>query len=408
VSSLRKDYIWNTLGTSAVNFISLLLLIAVTRINGIEDAGIFSFCFSFAMLFFMIGLYGGRIYQVSDVHGEFESRTYIMLKFITSAAMLLAAVVFILANDYDRDRVILLLSIVIYKILDAIADPLYGVMQRNGRLYYAGISMTLKAVIGFAAFLIVNLVTYDIILSSYCLIIANAIFMAIYDIPRVRRLEKIGRMTRDSLKPTFILLKVSVYIFAFALFANLLINIPRYFVDVHHSEKDLGLFGIVIMLATMLNLFVTFVIQPRIVSLSERFANAEYASFNRTVSKFILLSLGFGAVAIVVTWLIGVPVLSFIYAEDLSPFRVALTLVVVAGTINTMTMIYSNILSVMRRFKIQMVNFLIAIASVLVASAVFIATGSVDGAVLAFLIANAVQAALFFISYQVIFRKVSR
>ena len=408
MSDMRKDYFWNTLGTSAVSFISLLLLITVTRINGIEDAGIFSFAFSFAILFFMIGLFGGRIYQVSDVRGEFESRTYILLKLITSAAMLLTTVVFILINDYDWDRVILLLSIVVYKILDAIADPLYGVMQRNGRLYYAGVSMTLKAVIGFAAFLVVNLATHNIIVASYCLIIANAVFMAFYDIPRVRGLEKIGRLSPAGMKPTFTLLKASVYIFAFALFANLLINIPRYFVDLYHTEEELGWFGIVIMLASMLNLFVTFVIQPKIVSLAERFANAEYASFNRTVSKFIFLSLGFGAVAIVVTWLIGVPVLSFIYAEDLSPFRVALTLVVVAGTINTLTMIYSNILSVMRRFRIQMVNFLIAVASVFVASVVFITTGSVDGAVIAFLIANAVQAVLFFISYQVIFRKVSR
>jgi len=408
MSNLRKDYIWNTIGTSAIAFISLLLLIAVTRINGIEDAGIFSFCFSFAMLFFMIGLYGGRIYQVSDVSGEFESKTYIYLKFISSAAMLIAAVVFILANDYDRDRVILLLSIVIYKILDAIADPLYGVMQRQGRLYYAGISMTLKAVIGFVAFLAVNLATHNLIVASYCLIAANLIFIAVYDIPRVRRLEKIGLLPFGNLKPTLSLLKASVFIFAFALFANLLVNIPRYFVDIYHNDEALGWFGIVIMLATMLNLFVTFVIQPKIVSLSERFADGEYASFNRTVGKIILISLAFGAIAIAVTWLIGVPVLSFIYTKDLAPFRVALTLVVVAGTINTVTMIYSNILSVMRRFKIQMVNFLIGTASVVAASAVFIATRSVDGAVMAFLIANAIQAVLFFISYQVIFRKVSR
>ena len=408
MNNLRKDYFWNTLGTSAVAFISLLLLIAVTRINGIDAAGMFSFCFGFAILFFMIGLYGGRIYQVSDVKGEFESRSYIMLKFITSAAMLLAAVVFILTHDYDRERVILLILLVVYKILDAVADPLYGVMQMQGRLYYAGISMTLKAAVGFVAFVTVNLLTYDLLLSSFCLLAANAVFIAVYDIPHVRRLEKIGRFSRENFKPVLTLLKVSVYIFAFALFANLMVNIPRYYIDFYFSEDIVGWFGIVIMLATMLNLFVTFVIQPRIVSLSERFAAEEYVSFNRTVTKFILLSLCFGAAAIVVTWLIGVPVLSFIYAKDLSPFRIALTLVVVAGTINTITMIYSNILSVMRKFKVQMVNFLIATASIFVASAVFIATGSVDGAVMAFLIANIIQAALFFVSYQVIIRKVSR
>lgn len=408
MSNIRKDYIWNTIGTSAVSFISLLLLIAVTRINGIEEAGVFSFCFSFAILFFMVGLFGGRIYQVSDVRGEFESRTYILLKYITSAGMLLTTVVFILFNSYDRERVILLISLVIYKILDAIADPLYGVMQKQGHLYYAGISMTLKAVTGFVAFVIVNLITYDLIISSLCLLAANAVFMIIYDIPHVRRLEKIGRMSKDSIKPAFVLLKVSVYIFLFALFANLLINIPRYFVDLHFSKQEVGWFGIIIMLASMMNLFVTFVIQPKLVSLSERFAAREYSSFNRTVTKLILISLVFGGVATAATWLVGAPVLSFIYAVDLEPYRVGLTLVVIAGTVNTITMIYSNMLSIMRRFRIQFVNFLTATASIFIASAVFIARDSVDGAIIAFLIANAIQAVLFFISYQVIFRKVSR
>jgi len=409
VSNLRKDYTWNTIGTSANAFVSLLLLIAVTRINGIVESGTFTICFSFAILFFTIGLFGGRIYQISDVRGEFDSRTYIFLKFITSAAMFLAAVVFVLINSYDSGRVALLLSLVVYKILDAIADPLYGVMQRQGRLYFAGISMTLKASVGFVAFVAVDLATYNILWASLCLLAANAFFIAVYDIPHARKLERIGRLAQGGVKPVFILLKASVFIFAFALLASLLVNIPRYFVDFYQLHPaDLGWFGIVIMPATLMNLFVQFVIQPKLVPLSERYAASEYASFGRTVHKLILVSLGFGAVAIAVTWLIGCPVLSFIYDVDLYPFRTGLTLVVLAGTINTMTMIYSNILSIMRRFKMQLVNYLIATASVFVASAALIINDTVNGAILAFLIANAIQAALFFFSYRLIFSKLRR
>lgn len=403
----RKDYLWNTVGTSANAFISLLLLIAVTRINGIFESGVFSFCFSYAILFFTIGLYGGRIYQVSDVRGEFKNRTYILLKLITSAAMLITALIFIFVNGYDRERTLLLLSLVAYKILDAIADPLYGVMQRKGCLYFAGISMTLKAVVGFAAFLAVDIATKDILLASICLLASNALFIAFYDIPHTRRLEKIGWLIYDDMKHSIVLLRTSIYIFLFALLTNLLINIPRYFVDVHHPG-DLGWFGIVIMPATLLNLFVTFVIQPKLVSLSERFAAAEYESFNKTVTKLILVSLGFGVIAILATWLIGCPVLSFIYAVDLYPYRFGLTLVVFAGTINTMTMIYSNILSIMRRFKIQLINYLAAAASIFVAGAFLIENDSVDGAIMAFVIANVVQAVLFFFSYQAVFRQYRR
>ena len=402
--SIKKDYFWNTLGTSANAFISLLLSIAVTRINGLEVQGLFTLFFSFAILFFTIGLYGGRIYQVSDVIGEFESKTYIYLKFITSAMMFVSAFVFALLSGYDGERIALLLSLVIYKILDAIADPLYGIMQRNGRLYLSGISMTLKAVLGFIAFIAVNLATLNVFLSSLCLLGANLLFIAIFDIPHVRKLEKIGHLFKGTMKPSLILLRASAYIFAFALLANLLVNIPRYFMDVFHTGVPLGFFNIVIMPATMMNLFVTFVIQPKLVPLSETFAAEKYDAFNKTVKKLIFVSLGFGILAIVVAWLVGVPVLSFIYNEDISQFRLGLTLAVLGGTVNTVTMICSNILSIMRRFKIQLFNYLVATAGVIAASLTFIATRSVDGAVYAFLIANAIQAVLFFITYQVVFR----
>ena len=405
---IRKDYFWNTLGTSANAFISLLLSIAVTRINGIEVQGIFTLCFSFSILFFTIGLYGGRIYQVSDVIGEFENRTYIYLKFITSIAMFVTAVVFAILSGFDETRAALLLSLVVYKLLDAIADPLYGVMQRNGRLYFAGISMTIKAVVGFIAFVVVNLATHNVFLASLCLLGANLLFIAVYDIPHVRRLEKIGRLFEGNLKPSLILLRASVYIFAFSLLANLLLNVPRYFMDVFHSAAFLGFFNIVIMPASMMSLFVMFVIQPKLVPLSEHFAAAEYTSFGKTVSRMILISLGFGVIAIAAAWFIGVPVLSFIYNVDLSPFRAALTLAVLAGTINTISMIYSNVLTIMRRFKIQLFNYLVATAGLFAACLTFIEGGSVDGAIRAFLIANAIQAVLFLITYSIIFRRVKK
>ncbi|MCL1897080.1 MAG: hypothetical protein FWG03_11125, partial [Clostridiales bacterium] len=50
-------------------------------------------------------------------------------------------------------------------------------------------------------------------------------------------------------------------------------------------------------------------------------------------------------------------------------------------------------------------NYLVAVASVFAAGAAFIPGGSVDGAIMAFVAANAVQAALFLASYQVVYRR---
>jgi O-antigen/teichoic acid export membrane protein len=401
--SIRKDYIWNTVGTSAASFISLLLLIAVTRINGIESdsSGLFSFCFSYACVFFMIGIYGGRIYQLSDVTGEFESKNYIFLKFLTSVCMMVSAVIFVIVNGYDAERGALLLALAVYKMTDALADPLYGVVQRKGRLYWAGISMTMKAVLGFVSFVIADLLTHDMLLASFCLLAANIVFIIAWDIPRMLRLERITGLFKGNLAPSLFLIKSSAFVFVFAMLTNLLPNITRYFIDVYH-HSDLGWYGIIIMPATMLNLFVGFVIQPKLVSLSEAFAGKQYNVFDRSVSKIVLVSLSFGILATAVIWLIGCPVLSWIYGIDLYPYRAALTVIVVGGTINTLTMISSNILSIMRRFFIQVAGCLAGTAAAFLASTALVEKYGVGGGAWAFVIAVSVQAVIFFVGYRVI------
>ena len=65
-NSLRKNFIWNLVGTTFNAFNSLFYMIIVTRINGIKNAGIFSIAFATACILYIIGIYAGRIYQVTE------------------------------------------------------------------------------------------------------------------------------------------------------------------------------------------------------------------------------------------------------------------------------------------------------------------------------------------------------
>ena len=64
--NLRKNFIWNTIGSTASAFVSLFYMMIATRLNGIDDAGIFSFAFSTAAILLVIGTYSGRTFQVTD------------------------------------------------------------------------------------------------------------------------------------------------------------------------------------------------------------------------------------------------------------------------------------------------------------------------------------------------------
>ena len=98
--NLKLNAIWNTLGITVNSFNSLFFLIIINRVNGVEIAGIFSFAFSIACLLFIVGIYAGRTYQVSDINENLNNYEYLVHKYITCTMMFLIAIVFIIVQKY--------------------------------------------------------------------------------------------------------------------------------------------------------------------------------------------------------------------------------------------------------------------------------------------------------------------
>ena len=64
---VRSSYIWNTFSGVIDACQSVILLIVITRTNGLYDAGVFAIAYAIANLMLAIGKYGIRGYQVSDI-----------------------------------------------------------------------------------------------------------------------------------------------------------------------------------------------------------------------------------------------------------------------------------------------------------------------------------------------------
>ena len=122
MQNIKKDYLWNSLGSLLQSAISPVLLIIITRLNGIDDSGLFSFAISLSVVFWAVSLWGGRTYQVSDVKREFSSGGYVAVRFIASLIVAISAVVFCVLNGYSTTKTGLIMILVTFKILESIAD----------------------------------------------------------------------------------------------------------------------------------------------------------------------------------------------------------------------------------------------------------------------------------------------
>lgn len=97
----KKNYFWNMMGTTFVSFTSLILMILVTRINGIMDAGVFTFSFSSATIMNILALYCGRTYQVTENENEISDGSYLITRIFTCSISLVFVFYSVLINKYE-------------------------------------------------------------------------------------------------------------------------------------------------------------------------------------------------------------------------------------------------------------------------------------------------------------------
>lgn len=394
----KKDYIWNSIGSFLQSAISPILLIVITRLNGVEDSGLFSFAMSLSVVFWAISLWGGRTYQVSDVKKEFSSGDYIVVRFISSLIVAVFSISFCILSGYDLIKTELIMVLVSFKILESIADSMYGVLQIHNKLYIVGISLTIKSVFGFIIFAIVDILTKNIVYGALSIFIVNIAVVIFYDIPWMKHVESVG-LTKKNIMQAEKIMKKTAEVFVIVFLTMFSLNIPRYFLDKYHYDQ-IGYFGIMAMPITLLTLFISFVLQPNVVNLSELLKEKKVKEFTKIVSKIDFITFTLGILFVVSSYLIGVWVLNTVFGIDINNFRIDLTIMVIGAVANAFVSIYVNLLIILRRFKGQFYTLLVTNILAVILSIYLIDRLAMLGSVLVFMTISFLQAIILLFIYK--------
>ncbi len=394
----KKDYIWNSIGSFLQSAISPILLIVITRLNGVGDSGLFSFAMSLSVVFWAISLWGGRTYQVSDVKKEFSSGDYIVVRFISSLIVAVFSISFCILSGYDLIKTELIMVLVSFKILESIADSIYGVLQIHNKLYIVGISLTMKSVFGFMLFTLVDVLTKNIVYGALSIFIVNIIVIIFYDIPQMKHVETVN-LAKKNIVQAGRIMKKTAEVFVVVFLTMFSLNIPRYFLDKYHSDQ-IGYFGIMAMPITLLTLFISFVLQPNVVNLSELLKRKKIKEFTKIVNKIDLITFILGILFVISSYLIGVWILNTVFGIDINNFRIDLTIMVIGAVANAFVSIYVNLLIILRRFKGQFYTLLVTNILAVVLSIYLIDRLAMLGSVLVFMIISFLQAIILLFIYK--------
>ena len=391
----KKNFIWNMIGTTLNSFNSMFFMIIITRINGTEDAGVFTLLFSVACLLYNIGIYSGRTFQVTDKSGKYNETEYVIHRVMTVSIMFIVGALYCTLKHFDGYRFALTMLLTGMKCLEALSDCLYGVMQKNDELYKSGFSLTVKALSSLLAVFFVNLFFKNLVLSFIAVDIICTIVTFVYDFPSIKKyLQK-----EYSFRKAMTLFPVGFYAFAYYFLNVYLSNAAKYALDGKVTSSEQALFSIVLMPATLINLCAIYLLQPYINRLGLLYSENRIDEFRKSMKYISLGVIGIGVVALIGATLLGVPVLNLVYGVDLTNYLKSLQIIIVGATLVAIVTILSTALTTFRNTRIQFIIYLIVSGVILLISGIMVDTFGVNGGAYLYLVSTIMQLAFYTLAY---------
>ena len=402
-NNTKKNVIWNMIGTTANAFNSLFFMIIVTRINGLKDSGVFTLAFSLACLFCFIGNYEGRVFQVTDVKQDFSNKEYIVHRISSCILMMVTVLIYCLIMKYDAYKMSVTFALCFMKCCEVFSDVFYGVLQKNDNLELVGKSLFFKSIASILVFVVLDMVTKNLLLSCIGLDLIWLVVLFFYDIPKTKKL--ILKEEKISLANIIKLYKDGFFSFSILFLAVYLVNAQKYALDGVVAESLQAIFGIVLMPATIISLACQYLLQPILNTIANLYALGQKKEFNILIFKSSLLVLVFGLVCIIGAYLLGIPVLNMLYGVDISNYKLCLILIIVGAIFYSLSTLVSAALTTIRHTFVQFIVYSLTSLFALFVSKLFIIKFSLIGASFAYLLCMCIQFLLYLFIYIYIMRK---
>jgi len=329
----RDGYVWNMLSSITYALQAILLLVAVGRICGTADAGLFSIAYAIANLLYFAGTMYGRRFQVSDIREEYLFNDYLAARMATCTLMITSAVVVcicgIIFSGYDGIKCVIIMLLCGVKCVDAFAEVFYGRFQQQFRL---DISARIN-VFRFGGSMVVYICALAI---TRQFLFSTIIFLAISVLLFLISSVLIGKDyfgTKVGFRPEKVkgILKQCFPLFVAAFLLMYITNAPKYVIDAKMTYTDQAVFNYIFMPVFAIRLLADFIFNPIMAKLSLDWDQKNYAQFRHKVSRqlkiIVILSLG----GIVVAYFIGTQILSWLFGYDLAVQKIQLTVLIVGG-----------------------------------------------------------------------------
>jgi O-antigen/teichoic acid export membrane protein len=408
--TLRQNFSWTFVGNIIYAASQWGILVVLAKFGSPEMVGQFTLGLAVTAPVILFTSLQLRQIQATDVHQKYLFGDYLGLRLIATVLSLLAISVIILTAGYRWETSLVIFVIGLSKIIESISDIFYGLFQSRERMDRIAVSLMIKGPLSLLMLAIGIHISGTVLGGTIGLVVTWALVLIFYDIPngiailraapaQSQRTAQIANSTHR-LQPRFNflvlrnLVGISLPLGVVMMLISLNANIPRYFIEHHLGERELGIFSALSYLMVAGTIVVSALGQSASPRLAKYYAAGRSKDFQSLLFKLVVMGTLLGAVSVSIAAIAGEQVLAILYRPEYAKHGYLFVLLMVAAGIGYIASFLGYGMTAAQYFRVQMPLFTIVTGiSALVCCWLVPSQGSIGAAIA--LIVGAIVLAIF-------------
>jgi O-antigen/teichoic acid export membrane protein len=331
-----------------------------------------------------------RSVLATDTKNEYSFQHYLTLKGVSSFIALVVLGMVILIGGYKGQAAFVILLVGIAKLAESIIELHYGLFQKHERMDMIAKSLVIRGVTSLVIIAILITLTDSLVIAVSGYALSWVVLLVMTEGPKAKRLaaETTSSIKLHSIKMIFL---TSFPLGVVMMMISLYTNIPRYVIERVSGTDAVGYFSALFYIVTAGNLVINAVGQTISPRLANYFSQEAYAQFSMLLIKFVSFGFMYGLFGVLLTVVIGKPVLGIIYTQDYVQYHQLFVLLMIAGTLMYAGSFLGFALTAMRKFSIQPILSSIWVMATLILSIQIIPSYGLTGAAVVAIITTAIQ-----------------
>lgn len=377
----KKGFIWNMFGSIVYSLFSAIILAFCTRLNGLEISGIFSIAYATSCILNAIGEFGIRIFQTTDTDRKYKFCDYISARIFCVIFMIIGTFGIVIISGYTSFKLWICLLLVAYRIIDNISEAYQAEFQLQNRLDIGGKSVLYRNIFSICAFILIDILTKNIILSCFGMVFVNLAIFVFYDLRLIKLF--INDRFKFRKKNAILIIKEVLPIAISSILNVYVINATKYAIDKVGNNVMQTYFNIIYMPTFAINLVSIFIIRPFLKPFAEYYNKNEYTKLKIITLKILVALIAVTMLIEIFCYIFGVPILNMLYSVNIDEYKFDLLILIISGMFYAISNLFFNLLSTIRKQKYITYTYLLIMVISYIVPNIFVSKMNMRGAVIA-------------------------